>query len=359
MGEQKTAAVVSSGAWENREGPDDLYDITIVGGGPTGLFAAYYAGFRGLRMKIIDSLPDLGGQITALYPEKYIYDVAGFPKVLGKDLVKALVAQAEQYNPTICLHEQVQRIEPVGEKRIKVVTDAREHWTKVVVLSAGIGMFTPTKLKGFESYEGKGLYYFVGSKEEFRNKTLLILGGGDSAVDWVLNLQDIAEKIILIHRRDKFRAHEDSVRQLMESPAEVKLFYEIKQVLGNGRVEGAVIFHNKTKEEETVAVDAILSCLGFASNLGPIKSWGLQLEGNGIVVNTKMETDTPGVYGCGDVAVYPGKVKLIAVDFGEAAIAINNAAIYINPHEKLFAGYSTTRAEQAEAAAAGTAATQE
>ena len=324
-------------------------DITIVGAGPTGLFAAYYGGFRGQRITIVDSMPELGGQVTALYPEKYIYDVAGFPKVLGKDLVRNLVEQAMQYAPTICLNEQVRGVKNVGDRHICLTTDKREIHTCAVLITAGIGMFTPRKLpnSGAAHFEDHGLSYFVRSVNDFRDKDLLIIGGGDSALDWALNLEGVTRKTTLIHRRDKFRAHQDSVKKLYDSTIEVKTFYELKDLNGDGWVNEAIIVSNKTKAEERLPVNAVLACLGFHSNLGPITEWGLQLEENSIRVTTKMETNIPGVYAAGDIVTYPGKLKLIATGFGEAATAVNNAAAYINPSLKLFPGHSSSIMDKA------------
>jgi thioredoxin reductase (NADPH) len=324
-------------------------DITIIGAGPTGLFAAYYGGFRGLRLTIVDSMPDLGGQVTALYPEKYIYDVAGFPKVLGKELILNLVEQAMQYSPTICLNEQVRGLRSVGDRQICLTTDKREFHTRVVLITAGIGMFTPRKLPNPElaRFEDRGLSYFVRSVDDFRDKDLLIIGGGDSALDWALNLEGITRKTTLIHRRDKFRAHEDSIKKLYESTVEVKTFYELKDLHGDGWVNEAAIVSNKTKANERLPVNAVLACLGFHSNLGPITEWGLQFEDDSIRVTTKMETNIPGVYAAGDIVAYPGKLKLIATGFGEAATAVNNAAAYINPSLKLFPGHSSTIMDKA------------
>ena len=330
----------------------DLYDVTIIGAGPTGLFAAYYAGFRGLRVKLIDSMPELGGQITALYPEKYIYDVAGFPKVLGKTLVRDLVEQALQYKPTICLDEKVQEFEPVGDRTIRLGTDRNMHWTRTAFITVGIGMFTPRRLPRADlaRFEGKGLAYFVKSLEDYRDTDLLIIGGGDSAFDWCLNLEGITRSTTLIHRRDRFRAFEDSVRKVMESPVRVKTFTELTAIEGADRVEAVSVVDNRTKAEERLEVSRILACLGFASNLGPLKSWGLAFEDNTIIVNTRGETSVPGVYAAGDVVAYPGKVKLIATGFGEAATAINNAAAYINPSLKVFPGHSSTLMDKPSAA---------
>jgi thioredoxin reductase (NADPH) len=333
----------------------DLYDITIIGAGPTGLFAAYYAGFRALRTKIIDSQSDLGGQVTALYPDKYIYDVAGFPKILGKDLIRNQVEQAMQYNPTVVLNERVEVLERLPDGNYRLVTHTgQEHFTRVVLIAAGIGAFTPKKYNRpeLDRYEGRGLFFAVRNREDFRDRRVLVVGGGDSALDWALNLLPITRELTLIHRRDQFRAHEDSVRKLMSSPAKVKLFYELKALEGNERVERAVIFNNRTKEEEVLEVDAVLAFLGLVSNLGPIREWGLHIEEDSIVVNTKMETNLPGVYAAGDITTYPGKLKLIATGYGEAATAVNNAYTYLNPGAKAFPGHSSAIMEKKEREAA-------
>jgi thioredoxin reductase (NADPH) len=333
---------------------NDRYDLTIIGAGPTGLFAAYYAGFRGLRTKLIDSQPDLGGQVTALYPDKFIYDVAGFPKILGKDLVTNLVEQATQYHPTIQLDENVQTLDRLPDRAIRLGTDLGEHVTRVVLITAGIGAFTPKTFKRpeLDQWIGKGLFFAVRHKEDFRGKRLLVIGGGDSALDWALGLVDYAKEITLIHRRDAFRAHEDSVKKLLASPIKVKVFYELRAIRGDSQVREAVIFHNKTQAEEILPVDAVLAFLGLHSNLGPIREWGLQVADDSIVVTTKMETTLPGIYAAGDIASYPGKLKLIVTGFGEGATAVNNAMTYINPNASVFPGHSSAIMEQKEKAAA-------
>ncbi len=334
----------------------DLYDITIVGGGPVGLYGAYYAGFRTLRTKIVESLDALGGQITALYPEKWIYDVAGFPRILGRELVDKLTEQAMQYHPTVCTGETVERLVRDADGTLRLVTNRATHLTRVLVITAGIGAFHPKTFKKpeIDSFEGKGLYYFVKSFQDFKDKRVLIVGGGDSAVDWANGLLGIARDITLIHRRDQFRAHEDSVQKMLHSPITVKLFYELRRLQGDGRVERAVIYQNKTNVEETLEVDAAVASLGFLSTLGPIQEWGLELEGDSVRVTTRMETNLPGVYAAGDIVTYPGKVKLIATGFGEVATAVNNAAQYINPKASVFPGHSSSQdvhARQREAAA--------
>jgi thioredoxin reductase (NADPH) len=321
----------------------EIFDITIVGGGPTGLYGLFYAGLRGLRAKLIDSLAELGGQLITLYPEKYIYDVAGFPKILAKELVKHCVEQGLRFNPAVCLGEKVIGLSYHGDRLICLRTDKGEHWTRAVVLTVGVGAFTPKKLNlpNIDRLEGRGIYYFVKEKQAFADKTVLIVGGGDSAVDWALMLKDIAKKVILIHRRDQFRAHPQSVQELLAAPVEVKLFYEVKAVHGADQLEGVTIFHNKTLEETDLKVDALILSLGFAADLGPIKQWGLVIENNAIKVNERMETNLPGVYAAGDAVTHPGKLKLITTGHGEAAIAVNFAATYINPQSKAFPGHSS------------------
>jgi thioredoxin reductase len=329
---------------------NEVSDITIIGAGPTGLFGAYYAGFRGLKTKIVDSQPDLGGQVTALYPDKFIYDVAGFPKILGKDLVTNLVEQAMQYNPEISLNEEVRTLEHAEDRTIKIGGSSGEYLTKVVLITGGIGAFTPKTYKRpeFDRYVGHGLHYAVRRKEDFRGKDVLVVGGGDSALDWALNLLPYARQITLMHRRDGFRAHADSVKKLMDSPITVKTFYELRALRGEPDVSEAVVFQNKTGQEEILTVDAVLAFLGLVSNLGPITKWGITLEADSIVVNTRMETNLPGVYAAGDIVTFPGKLKLIATGFGEAATAVNNAARYINPEASVFPGHSSTIMEKAE-----------
>lgn len=324
---------------------EEIFDITIVGAGPAGLYATYYAGLRDMKTKLIDALPQLGGQLTALYPEKFIYDVAGFPKILAKELAENLIAQAMQYEPTIFLNEKIVKLEVLeNEKIIKLTSEnGNAHFSKTVVLSLGIGAFVPRKLdiQDIEKLEGRGIHYIVKDRSIFKGKDILIIGGGDSAVDWALNLEGIAKRITLIHRRDVFKAHEDSLKKLFNSTVEVKTFYELKRVHGDEHVEGATIFDNRTGEEIYLDVQHILLFLGFLANLEFIQSWGLEIDKNAIKVNTKMETNIPGVYAAGDIVSYPGKLKLISTGFGEAAVAVNNAKNYIEPTAKYFPGHSS------------------
>jgi thioredoxin reductase (NADPH) len=321
-------------------------DVLVVGGGPAGLFAGFYAGLRGLSVKIIDALEELGGQLAVLYPEKFIFDVAGFPRILARDLAHNLVDQVLQYHPELVLGERVVALEKAGERRFIVTTGkGTRHAGKVVIITAGVGAFSPNKVNvpSLDRFEGNGVYYFVKEKRAFENKRLLIVGGGDSALDWVFNLQDTARSVTLIHRRDVFRAHEDSVRRLFNSGVPVKLFYEIRELRGNSHPEEVVIFNNKTGEQETLPVDAVLLNLGFRADVGPIKNWGLEMDGRYIKVNGRMETSIPGVYAAGDIAsdVHSVNLNLIAVAFGQAAVAANCAANYINPKASVFPGHSS------------------
>ncbi|MEI7903192.1 MAG: FAD-dependent oxidoreductase [bacterium] len=275
----------------NHTSINDLHDITIIGAGPAGLFGTFYAGLRELKVKLIDALDEPGGQLAALYPEKFIYDVPGFPRIISRDLVKHLVDQAQMWKPAICLGERVEMLSREADGTFTLHTNKANHRSRAVIIAGGVGAFTPKKLPNpeFVQYEDKGLYYSVKEKAIFRGKNVLVVGGGDSAVDWALNLKDYAHSVTLIHRRDGFRALPASVTQLMYSNVDVKLFYELKTVGGSGKVQQAVIYDNRTKAETTLPVDAVILTLGFNVDLGPIKNWGLDMVGTRYIkVNSKM-----------------------------------------------------------------------
>lgn len=315
-----------------------VYDITIIGGGPIGLFTAFYGGMRQASVKIIESLPQLGGQLSALYPEKYIYDVAGFPKVRAQELVNNLKEQMAKFNPTIALEQSVEKVEKQESGVFKLTTNKEVHYTKTVIITAGNGAFQPRRLEleSAAQYEGKNLHYFIDDLNTFAGKKVVVFGGGDSAVDWTLMLEPIAEKVSIIHRRDKFRAHEHSVENLQNSKAEIKTPFAPADLIGdeNG-IKQVIIDHTNGEQREVIDVDAVVVNYGFVSSLGPIKEWGLQIEKNSIVVNSRMETAVPGIYAAGDICTYDGKVKLIASGFGEAPTAVNNAKAYIDPKAKV------------------------
>lgn len=320
----------------------DVYDITIIGGGPAGLFAAFYAGLRDMRTRIVDSLDQLGGQLIALYPEKFIYDVAGFPAVLARTLAAELIRQAMQYRPAVNLGESVLDLKRTNDGDLELRTTGGTYLSRSLLIAAGVGALAPKKLAQFAAYEGRGLHYFIQDLGVFRRKRVLVVGGGDSAVDWALNLQRVTDDVTLIHRRDVFRAHEDSVRKLHSSGTAVRTFHELKTISGDERVESVVIFDTRGGREETLAVDAVLINIGFVTSLGPIAEWGLTLDRGGVVVSRTMETNLPGVFAAGDIASYPGKLKLIATGFGEATTAVNFAKVYLEPGSSAFPGHSTT-----------------
>jgi ferredoxin/flavodoxin---NADP+ reductase len=339
-------------------------DITIIGGGPTGLFAAFYAGLRGVSARIIDSLPDLGGQLMALYPEKYIYDVGGIPRILARDLAKELVEQGLQFGADVRLEEQVQDLKHEADGSFVINTNKEAYPTKTILIAAGKGAFAPRSLEcpGYDDLLGKGVTYHVKDPAEYHGKKILVVGGGDSAVDWVLNLKGKAARLILIHRRDGFRAHAHSMKLLREAvdSGEIELLThkEVRSIDGQVCVSGVTIFDNRTNEETHFDVDAIIALIGFKPDLGPLASWGLTFEKHSIKVNNLLETNLPGVYAAGDIATYEGKLELIATGFSEAAMAVNHAVHRINPTARYNPGHSTNlkifkEREDAEAAAMG------
>ncbi|RST74081.1 NAD(P)/FAD-dependent oxidoreductase [Siminovitchia acidinfaciens] len=323
-------------------------DITIIGGGPAGMFTAFYAGMRQASVKIIESLPQLGGQLSALYPEKYIYDIAGFPKVRAQELVDSLTEQMNQFEVETCLGETVENVVKEADGNFKIVTNKAVHFSKTIIITAGNGAFQPRKLKieGEEEFEETNLHYSVQNLAQFEGKRVAIFGGGDSAVDWALMLEPIAEKVTVVHRRDKFRAHEHSVELLQQSKVEILTPYVPVKLIGDDRVEKVVVQQAKGEEQTELDVDDVIVTYGFISSLGPIKDWELDIEKNSIVVNSKMETNIEGIYAVGDICTYDGKVKLIATGFGEAPIAVSNAKVYMDPTAKLQTVHSTTLMEE-------------
>lgn len=332
--------VESNGAAAN------VADILIIGGGPTGLFTAFYAGLRGATSNIIDSLEQPGGAVTAMYPEKYIYDVGGFPAILGKDLIANLVQQAGQFNPQMHFNERCEHLERLDENLFQLTTDKGTHLGKTVIICAGVGAFAPKKLdlSNLPEFEATGsVVYFVTRNEDYRGKRVLIVGGGDSAVDWALTLEPIASEISLIHRSDNFRAHAKSVEQMMASRVNVNTHCETDALHGeNGQLRAVTFRHNKTKETTTIDVDAVIMSIGFVADLGPLKTWGLEIQRNQIVADPlTMATNIPGVWAAGDIVTHPTKFKLIATGFHEAITAANHAVHHLNPKMRLAGAHST------------------
>jgi ferredoxin/flavodoxin---NADP+ reductase len=315
-------------------------DLLIVGAGPTGLFAAYYAGFRELSVALVDALPEPGGQVTAMYPEKMIFDVAGFPAVRGRDLVNALVEQAAQYKPTYLLGQQARTLSTLEDGRLAVgLADGSVVNTGAVLITAGMGEFNPRPLPAGDGWLGRGMVHFVPVLAEHTSQHVVIVGGGDSAFDWALALHPLAASVTLVHRRATFRAHAGTVTKVRELGVEIITDAEVLELRGEPLSE--VELRLKSGDQKVLPAQTVVAALGFTADLGPIESWGLELDHRAVVVDTTMKTKLDRVYAAGDVAQYPGKVKLIATGFGEAATAVNNIAVALNPDAHLFPGHSS------------------
>lgn len=316
-------------------------DLAIIGAGPTGLFAAYYAGFRGFTVAVVDSLPEPGGQISAMYPEKRIYDVAGFPAVLGKDLVSGLVEQAMTATPTMLLGRKASSLSEAGGRyEIALDDDGGIVSARAVLVTAGIGEFTPRPLPAGDGWLGRGLVHFVPSLEAHRGRDVVIVGGGDSAFDWVLALHPVAASVTLVHRRAKFRAADSIVREATALGVALITDAQVTALHGNDVVE-AVDVTSKDGQTRRLPAQTVVAALGFTADLGPIEGWGLNVDHRHIPVDSTMATARERIYAAGDVASYPGKVKLIATGFGEAATAVNNIAVALDPSVHLFPGHSS------------------
>ena len=318
-------------------------DLLIIGAGPTGLFAAYYAGFRGFRVAVVDSLPELGGQITAMYPEKAIFDVAGFPNVKGRDLVDGLVEQAGTAKPEYFLDRTALSLSHDAESVTIGLDDGTEIRAKAVLITAGIGKFSPRPLPAGEGWLGKGMEFFVPSFAPYAGKDVVIVGGGDSAFDWALHLEPLAASVTLVHRRDKFRAHQRTVEQVQATSVEILTKAQVTALNGGSNGTGALESVDIDVDGEVVtrSCQALVAALGFIADLGPLQEWGIEVEKRHVVVDSAMRTNLERVFAAGDITEYPGKVRLIAVGFGEAATAVNNAAVAIDPSAHVFPGHSS------------------
>ncbi len=314
----------------------------IIGAGPVGLYGAYYAGFRGFSVVLMDALPEPGGQITAMYPEKDIFDVAGFPTVLGRDLVEGLVEQAGQFNPTYLLDEQAVEMTTSEDGPVTVAGSTGSRVTaKVLLLTNGIGSFKPRPIPVGQEWVGRGVVYFVPRLEVHAGKDVVIIGGGDSAIDWAWSLHSIARSVTLVHRRDKFRAHASMVDKVRDAGVRLITSSELSAVRGGDHVTEVDITSKTDKSIETMPAQTVVAALGFIANIGAMADWGLNLEKRKVVVDTTMRSSLHRIYGAGDIATYLGKVPLISVGFGEAATAVNNAAPLIDPSHGVFPGHSS------------------
>ena len=337
VAQSQTALSVSYGAAV----PSHKCDMIIVGAGPTGLYAAYYAGFRGFTVTLIDALPELGGQVTAMYPEKEIFDIAGFPQVKGRELVHGLAEQALQFDPKLILGEQATSLTTDADF-ITVGTDQGSAVTgKAVVLTSGIGSFKPRPIPIGEEWVGRGVVYFVPSLAAHAGKDVVIIGGGDSAFDWAWSLQTIAKSVTLVHRRDQFRAHATTVDKVRKMGVRLITSAEISDARGDDWISEIDVTSRLDGSVETLRTDSVVASLGFIANIGPLADWGIDLDKRRVVVDSAMQTSRDGIYAAGDITTYLGKVPLISVGFGEAATAVNNAAPRIDPTHGVFPGHSS------------------
>jgi ferredoxin/flavodoxin---NADP+ reductase len=315
-------------------------DVLVIGAGPTGLYAAYYAGFRGLQVAVVDSLPELGGQITAMYPEKAILDVAGFPSIKGRDLVEGLVAQAATADPTYLLDRSALTLVHEGDRVVVGLDDGTTVRAGAVLITAGIGKFSPRPLPAGDGWLGRGLEFFVPSFAPYAGRDVVIVGGGDSAFDWAEHLEPIAASVTLVHRRDAFRAHQRTVDAVRASSVEIITRAQVTALHGDDRLESVEVTVDG-EEPRRLPATALVAALGFVADLGPLQEWGLETEKRHLVVDSSMRTNLDRVFAAGDITDYPGKVRLISVGFGEAATAVNNAAVAIDPDAHVFPGHSS------------------
>lgn len=323
-------------------------DICIIGAGPVGLFAVFEAGLLKMRCHLIDALPQVGGQLSEIYPQKPIYDIPGYPEVKAQDLVDNLMDQIKPFNPTFTLGERVDHLAKQDDGSFVVTTsDKTKIHAQVIVIAGGLGCFEPRKpvLENLEHFEGKGVTYMVKNPETFRNKKVVLAGGGDSALDWAIFLSDVAERVTLVHRNETFRGAPDSAAKVFDMANNGKidliLSANLKGIGGNG-VLNSVMLESKSKEEIKIDADFLIPLFGLSPKLGPIADWGLSIDKNAIEVDTTdYSTGVDRIYAIGDINTYPGKLKLILCGFHEAAIMMHSAFKYVYPDQKLSFKYTT------------------
>ncbi len=325
-------------------------DIAIVGAGPVGLFAIFECGLLKMRCHLIDYLPQTGGQLSEIYPKKPIYDIPGYPTIMAQELVDNLMKQAEPFKPGFTLGERVEVLDKRGEGDFVLTTNmGTQIHSKVVVIAGGLGCFEPRKpdTKGIENFEnGKGVAYMVLDPEKFRDKKVVLAGGGDSALDWAIYLAPIAKELTLVHRSESFRGAPDSVNKVMQLASDKKinllLNSNLTQANGNGHLQSVNVQNTKTNELSTIETDDLIPLFGLSPKLGPIDNWKLQIDKNAIEVNTDdYSTNIPGIYAIGDINTYKNKLKLILCGFHEAALMSHSAYKYMNPGIKYTMKYTT------------------
>jgi ferredoxin/flavodoxin---NADP+ reductase len=319
----------------------DIADVIIVGAGPVGLFGAFYAGMRGLSTVVVDALDEPGGQVAALYPERDITDVPGFPRIKGRDLISALVTQTEPFQPRYELGRTAVLIERSSAGTLRMtLSDHTSVQGRSVLLAAGVGAFKPRPLPGAEHWAGRGVSYFVSDPAAFADKRVVVVGGGDSAVDWAHALVGTARTVDLVHRRDTFRAHRHSVDQLRRTDVTMHLSCGVEAVFGDATITGVRLSRADGGQCE-LPCDAIIAALGFIANPGPLLDWGLETDSRRIVVDRNMQTSLPAIFAAGDICTFDGRIPLIATGFGEVATAVNHAAAWLDPTASIFPGHST------------------
>jgi len=325
-------------------------DILIIGAGPTGLFTVFEAGLLQLKCHLVDALPQPGGQLAELYPKKPIYDIPGYPEVLAGELVDNLMKQIEPFQPGFTLGERAETLERTEDDFFIVTTNkGRKHKAKVVAIAGGLGSFEPRKpeIPGIEKFEDRGVAYMVKDPEQYRGKKVLIAGGGDSALDWSIFLNDIASEVHLVHRRNEFRGALDSVEKVQELKNKGKIQLntpaEVVEIKGGDSLESLIIHNHQTDFTKEIAVDAFIPLFGLSPKLGPLSDWGLEIEKNAIKVDHTLDyqTNLPGVYAIGDVNTYPGKLKLILCGFHEATLMCQSAYSRIYPDKRYVMKYTT------------------
>lgn len=317
-------------------------DVAVLGAGPVGLYGAYYAGFRGLSVAVIDGLEEIGGQVASLYPEKEIHDVAGFRAIRGSDLISGLIEQAAQFGPLYLLGRQATGHEYTDRRHVLTLADGTFVRCHAVLLCAGLGSMEPKPLPAARGWTGAGMVHSVPQLSAFDDRDVVVVGGGDSAVDWANAAHGRASSVAVVHRRRAFRAHESSVERMKATGTRLLLDSEVSALHPDASgALSAVSIQASGGAVQQIACDLLVASLGFTTKLGPITAWGMEFTGRHVKVGSDMQTSLPGVYAAGDVSEYAGKVRLISVGFGEAAIAVNHLAASLDPGSQIFPGHST------------------